>query len=156
VDLSRRDDQGQTLITVLRPGHITPAQIEEALGISLNGLAQTQAEAPRVSGSLKAHYAPTTPLYLIDTAQLKDLLPQLSTKRVALLAFGEAPIELTAQTVWRRLSDDPVQYAHQLYAILRDADQQGFDALYIQRPPTDARWEAVNDRIRRAAAAFED
>src|SRR5690606_20195268 len=83
VDLSRRTDQGQTLITVLRPGHITLAQIEEALGTSLSTPAQPRADAPRVSGSLKAHYAPTTPLYLVDAEQLEVLQRQEADKRIA-------------------------------------------------------------------------
>ena len=54
VDLSRSTDAGETLVSVLRPGHISVAQLESALGRSLNVVAaKTGLTAPRVSGSLK-------------------------------------------------------------------------------------------------------
>ncbi|MGH8813963.1 MAG: Sua5 family C-terminal domain-containing protein [Advenella sp.] len=42
-----------------------------------------------------------------------------------------------------------------MYALLREADQQNLDHLLIQRLPADERWDAVADRLQRAAAAFE-
>ncbi len=47
------------------------------------------------------------------------------------------------------------QYASQLYAMLRELDTQGYEAIYVQQPPQRSEWEAVNDRLGRAAAAFE-
>jgi L-threonylcarbamoyladenylate synthase len=60
VDLSRvQDGQG---VFLLRPGGIGALQIEAVLGQALQSV---DADAPRVSGSLKAHYAPRTPMMLI-------------------------------------------------------------------------------------------
>ena len=60
VDLSRL---GQGVGPVLlRPGHITPAQIAAVLGVPVG---MPDAAAPRASGTLKAHYAPHTPLELV-------------------------------------------------------------------------------------------
>jgi L-threonylcarbamoyladenylate synthase len=57
VDLSRDRP------AVLRPGAITREQLETALGIAPDeGAADNFPDAPRVSGSLAAHYAPITPM----------------------------------------------------------------------------------------------
>ena len=58
IDLSRLDTHGAVL---LRPGRISAAQIAEVLG---DMPAMPDRAAPRVSGSLDAHYAPSTPLAL--------------------------------------------------------------------------------------------
>ena len=65
LDLSRLD-QGVGPV-LLRPGHVTGTQIAEVLGVMPT---LPDAAAPRVSGSLKAHYAPRTPVFLIDAPVL--------------------------------------------------------------------------------------
>jgi L-threonylcarbamoyladenylate synthase len=61
IDLSRvQNGQG---VFLLRPGRITALQIEAVLGEKIQGV---DANAPRVSGSLKAHYAPRTPIMLVQ------------------------------------------------------------------------------------------
>src|SRR3546814_18066401 len=73
VDVSRIEQgMGPAL---LRPGHISAAQIEEVLG---GNLLRPDQSAPRVSGSLKAHYAPRTPLALLDRAPLLLQLARFS------------------------------------------------------------------------------
>jgi len=76
-------------------------------------------------------------------------------ERWAIYAFDAPPPALPAQLQWHQVSSDPVRYAHDLYALLREADQQNLDHLLIQRLPADQRWDAVADRLQRAAAAFE-
>lgn len=53
---------------VLRPGHIAPAHLEAVIGC--RPLIETASGAPRVSGSLAAHYAPQTPMRLISSERL--------------------------------------------------------------------------------------
>lgn len=133
---------------VLRPGHITAAQLAEVLNAPVvSAFEQTDSSAPRVSGSLKAHYAPRTPLYLVSAAQIAALAPQ-SAVVVRLdatvppgLASYQAPIM-------------PQLYASQLYSMLRELDRQGHEVIYVQQPPQQESWAAVNDRLSRAAAAF--
>ncbi|MFW8080178.1 Sua5 family C-terminal domain-containing protein, partial [Klebsiella pneumoniae] len=73
---------------LLRPGHITPEQIAEVLG-EMPRLPGQDANAPRASGTLKAHYAPRTPLYLCDTAQFAPALAvHPKGERVAVVAFA--------------------------------------------------------------------
>jgi len=152
VDLSRID-QGIGAV-LLRPGHISAAALAQVLGTPL---AQPDAAAPRASGTLKAHYAPRTPLALIDETDWVNLdAKRWPTGRIAVVAHSWHKPEQTgsASVTWHRLPADPVGYAQTLYALLRDLDTQGYDHIWVQSPPSDPAWDAVNDRIHRAAAAF--
>jgi L-threonylcarbamoyladenylate synthase len=51
------------------------------------------------------------------------------------------------------MPQDPAVAAHELFAVLRDFDAEGVDAVWVERVPDGAAWEAVADRLRRAAAA---
>lgn len=83
VDLSRvANGIGPVL---LRPGHISADDIAVVLGVLP---AQADQDAPQVSGSLKAHYAPHTLLYLLSLDALLDSVQRYSPEHtVAVLAF---------------------------------------------------------------------
>lgn len=144
VDLS-----GSTPV-LLRPGWITAAEIERALGVRL---AAADAGAPRAPGTLAAHYAPRTPLTVVEG----DLLVELATtlvrqgRKVAALALGEAR-PLLAGVTWVDAPRDAADYAHALYASLRRLDDAGCDTILVEQPPRAPEWAAINDRLARAAA----
>ncbi|AZY48414.1 L-threonylcarbamoyladenylate synthase [Bordetella avium] len=145
LDLSRLD-QGMGPV-LLRPGHISAEQIAQVLGVAVR---RPDAAAPRASGTLKAHYAPRTPLELVDRASRP--LGKIHG-RIALVAYSWPPQEGDG-LIWHRVPADPARYAQALYATLRELDAQGYERIWVEAPPTDAAWDAVNDRIGRAAAAF--
>jgi L-threonylcarbamoyladenylate synthase len=63
------------------------------------------------------------------------------------------PIALSHENLaWCPASADPAQFAHDLYARLRELDAMGCDLLLVAAPPVDEAWRAVTDRLRRAAA----
>lgn len=141
--------------TVLRPGHITVAQIESVLGRPV--LSGVQSASPRVSGSLKAHYAPRTVLRVLSRQALRAWLASHAkdgAEKVAAVVF--APFEDACPPTVRlyRCPDNPDDYGRNLYAMLRDLDQQNYDMLLVEQPPQGPAWSAVNDRLGRAAAAF--
>jgi L-threonylcarbamoyladenylate synthase len=119
--------------------------------------------APRVSGSLAAHYAPMTPLKLLKHKALKEEVDQRLNegKRVAVLAFavphGAAPsppgrgVKKVRPLVWITADRDPVAFARDMYAHLRTLDAAQTTVILVEAPPTTAAWEAVNDRLGRAA-----
>ena len=148
VDLSRLD-QGVAPV-VLRPGHITAQQIAAVLNYDLKEKDGKKSEclAPRVSGSLKAHYAPRTPMYLRSAAQIAVMPAQYA---VVVSIDATVPDGLSCY----QAPSLAAQYASQLYAMLRELDAQGYEAIYVQQPPQSMEWDAVNDRLGRAAAAFE-
>ena len=138
VDLSR----GKPV--VLRPGAVSVAEIEFVLGQPVGG---ADAEAPRVSGSLPAHYAPRTPARLVSAEGLKIEIARLGAE-AAVLAFS-APDDRV--DYWMRMPGDPAAYAQQLYAALRELDATGCSMMLIEAPPSTPEWQAVLDRLQRAA-----
>ncbi len=140
VDLSR----GAPVL--LRPGGISRDEIALALGEKL--LAR-DSQAPRASGTLDSHYAPRTALALVDAAGLA--LDLQAPANVAVLAFSEAP-PTARVTSWLTAAADPVSYGHDLYANLRTLDASGAKRIVVEAPPQTPQWEAINDRLMRAAA----
>jgi L-threonylcarbamoyladenylate synthase len=114
------------------------------------------AHAPRASGTLAAHYAPRTALKRVESRELGRELARGHAS--AVLAFGE-PEEGAQFEVWIEAPADPRHYGHDLYANLRALDASGADRILVESPPREPAWEAVNDRLDRAAAgsgAFDD
>ena len=134
---------------VLRPGHISPAHLETVFGRRLRIL--TAAGAPRVSGSLAAHYAPQTPMRLVAGERLLDFLNAQRHKgdRCGVIAHSQPP-QAGMPHVWKLLAADPVGYAHDLYAALREMDHAGVALIAVEALPETAEWAAVADRLRRA------
>jgi len=134
---------------VLRPGHISPAHLEAVFGRRLPIL--TAAGAPRVSGSLAAHYAPQTPMRLIASERLLDFLNAQRHKgdRCGVIAHSQPP-QAGMPHLWKLLAADPVGYAHGLYAALREMDHAGVALIVVEALPETPEWVAVTDRLRRA------
>lgn len=136
--------------TLLRPGWIGPAELEQVLGVPP---AAPAADAPRAPGTLAKHYAPRTQLILMEFDLLMELAATLTRvgKRVAVLAMTERR-PLHEGLTWIVAPRDPAAYAHGLYAKLRELDQPGCETILVERPPQSAAWLAINDRLTRAAA----
>ncbi|MFZ2269793.1 MAG: L-threonylcarbamoyladenylate synthase [Azonexus sp.] len=136
---------------VLRPGHIAPAHLEAVLG-RLPQI-ETASGAPRVSGSLAAHYAPQTPMRLVAGERLLDFINAQRHKgeRCAVIAHSQPP-QAGMPHVWQLLPADPVGYAHGLYAALREMDHAAVDLIAVEALPETPAWAAVADRLRRAVA----
>jgi L-threonylcarbamoyladenylate synthase len=135
--------------TLLRPGHIGREVLEEALGVRVEAPGPG---APRAPGRLPAHYAPTTPLALVDASALVGLPARTAaSERVAVLARTEAPPD-ALHLVWVKAPEDPAGFARELYARLRQLDRAGCSVILVEKPPPTPEWEAVLDRLTRAAA----
>lgn len=136
---------------ILRPGMLDAAAIGAVLGYRPE-FGGTQ-NAPRVSGSLEAHYAPRTPLQLVAVAELAEAASQALDAGWRVAIFTAQPPAISHENLaWRPASADPVQFAHDLYARLRELDAMGCDLLLVAAPPIDEAWRAAADRLRRAAA----
>jgi L-threonylcarbamoyladenylate synthase len=140
VDLSRGEP------VLLRPGAVSREDIRSVLGKYPR---DRDAQAPRASGTLAAHYAPRTALLVVTPATLNEEVRVLSN--VAVLAMREPPRHALA-TSWIAASRDPARYAHDLYSNLRKLDASGAKRILVEGPPQTPEWEAVNDRLSRAAA----
>ncbi|MBY0270338.1 MAG: threonylcarbamoyl-AMP synthase [Burkholderiales bacterium] len=136
--------------SLLRPGWITPQQLEATLGAPL---AAPDADAPRVSGTLEKHYSPQTPVMLMEGDLIIELAHSLTRqgKRVAVLARTTLR-PLIDDLVWLAAPADAAGYAHDLYANLRELDHAGCDAILVEQPPEQAEWYAIRDRLMRAGS----
>ena len=144
VDLSRVDTHGAVL---LRPGQISVDQITAVLGVAPGS---PDAAAPRASGTLDAHYAPHTPVAQVPAEQLTDTIKKLAERHYKVAVIHRAT-EITSSHASFAMSQDANQYAHDLYAALRDMDHQGADVILVEATPTTPAWQGINDRLRRAA-----
>jgi L-threonylcarbamoyladenylate synthase len=140
VDLSRGDP------VLLRPGAISREDIRAVLG---KYPLQRDEGAPRTSGTLEAHYAPRTALVLLTPGSLDEEVRSLAN--VAVLARRAAPRNALV-TMWIEAPRDVTRYGHDLYANMRRLDASGAKRILVEAPPDTPEWEAVNDRLGRAAA----
>jgi L-threonylcarbamoyladenylate synthase len=133
---------------LLRPGGILRTQIEAVLGETL---AQPPEDTelsephPLAPGMLASHYAPRTPVRLNAT----DLM-----SGEALLAFGVPIAGAMSAVAAMNLSNhgDLVEAAANLFGHLRALDSKKASAIAVMPIPNDGLGEAINDRLRRAAA----
>ena len=121
--------------SVLRPGAISVAMIEEC-----TGLKTTQSDKEiRVSGTLENHYAPVAKVFLCETP-----LPGQGFIAHKNIETPEGVIRLASP------SNDE-EFARILYSALRDADAQGLLEVVVVQPIGIGIAVAIRDRLARAA-----
>jgi len=123
---------------ILRSGGITVEMIRESTGIT--PLIPTNAkEEIRVSGSLEKHYAPAAKVVL-------DAAPNAGQGFIA-LADSKTPegvVRLAAPT-------NTDEFARDLYAALRKADEMGLAEVVVEQPQGEGIAIAIRDRLERAS-----
>jgi L-threonylcarbamoyladenylate synthase len=154
IDLSRLS-QGVGPV-LLRPGYVTTKQISQVLEMPVS---QPDAQAPRVSGALKSHYAPQTPIKLVTrTGIMSAALQQLShtTKKIVCVthSIDQALHPQIENIEWVSMPTQPEAYGYALYATLRALDQNHYAFMLWEDVPDSPEWLGIKDRLGRAAAAF--
>lgn len=145
---------------LLRPGLVSAAELERILGrkpAAAATVGPTDDEALPSPGLMKKHYAPLVPVVLVDrpaTAVVEQLLAD--GLNVGWLAMGDDHDQPRPKLVRVALPDEPRAYSERLYESLHEFERRGVDRIVVERPPPTAEWEAVHDRLRRAAAADDD
>lgn len=121
---------------LLRPGAIERSRIEAIVG----ELSTPQSDRLTAPGQLASHYAPGAKL---------RLNAQQAGPGEVLLAFGpEAPPAALNLSV----AGDTTEAAANLYPYLRALDAAGTETIAVMKIPKYGLGEAINDRLRRAAA----
>lgn len=137
-------------LVLLRPGVLTPEQLEAAAGLPLQA---PDARAPRASGTLAAHYAPRATVRLMSTETLREALS--SEPPAGLAVYSRTSFDgADAPALHRAMPAQARAAARQLFAVLRELDAAGATEIWIEAPPQEAAWDGVRDRLSRAAAAF--
>ncbi|MCV6601908.1 MAG: L-threonylcarbamoyladenylate synthase [Cohaesibacter sp.] len=132
-------------VTLLRPGGLSSKAIERLIGSSLLR-AGADDQSPASPGMLTSHYAPSCPVRL----NARSVQPG-----EALLAFGpDLPDGADQAVAMINLSEigDDLEAAQALFAGLRALDQKHVSRIAVAPIPDQGLGEAINDRLRRAAA----
>ncbi len=165
-------DVSQDRPVLLRAGQLHAGQLAEVIGawpLYKEDL-QDQQAIPRVSGALKAHYAPRIPLSLCDAQALPSVLKQYPAEHaIAWVTYSGFFPNVSAQSPTPsdnpsmpnvhsiQMPAQPDAYAHVLYQVLRDLEATNSQRILVETPPSDdPAWAAIHDRLSRAAAAFDN
>ncbi|MFY9330150.1 MAG: L-threonylcarbamoyladenylate synthase [Candidatus Nanopelagicales bacterium] len=144
---------------ILRPGGVTAADLT-ARGITIATTTSHRESQVRVPGTLASHYAPTAAVIVVhgpdELARELDRVSQRNDqgRGGGFLALASTP---TPPGLHRLANpDSPLDYAHDLYAALHDADARDLDFVIAFAPPVDDGVSAaVLDRLTRAASPRE-
>ncbi|HZH98982.1 MAG TPA: L-threonylcarbamoyladenylate synthase [Fimbriimonadaceae bacterium] len=123
---------------ILRPGGVSRGEIQAALGRPLGQL--PPGPLRRAPGMYARHYAPRAQLRIVEVV----------SPNAAALVMGEPASERQI-----KMPGDPRAYASVLYESLHKLDSFNPEAIEVQCPPDEPDWEAVLDRLRKAAVAQE-
>lgn len=136
-------------VRLLRPGAIKLSQLRAVVGDVQIG---PDKAAPRVPGSAAAHYSPATPLAIVPGGEIDALAESLSEggQRIAVLA-QRLPLKTYQYVTWINAGKRAEAFGHDLYANLRTLDKAGCARILVQEVPGDERWDAIRDRLARAA-----
>lgn len=147
---------------ILRPGVITAEDIQAKTGLEVTvPAAQASNDQPRVSGSLEKHYSPDARLLVVSDGELNQIPAEIFGCRRLLVVGWTARFlsQVGVMATKRHMHGIEVQtcanqarsVAHDLYSLLRRADEQHFDVMIIEKPPEEAAWQGIADRLKRAA-----
>jgi L-threonylcarbamoyladenylate synthase len=141
---------------ILRPGGMPAEAIEAVIGPIDKSPAPEAASVAKASpGLLKSHYAPRTPLYLVESGRIASARPE---GKAAALLIGPASSESFAATKGRfelarylSSSGDLVEAASGLFAALHELDTGGFNQIWAERAGNRGLGPAINDRLYKAS-----
>lgn len=130
---------------IVRPGDVSAQMIRDA-GVAL----VPPPRAVAAPGTLARHYAPRTPLRVMAAGEIAEQVAAAGAAGLAVAVLSRERVEGAA--AWRQAAETPAQYARELYRHLRELDGAAAGLIIVEQPPAAPEWEAINDRLRRAAA----
>lgn len=137
--------------TILRPGKIGLEELREFLpNVQLADQSHPPSDHPESPGLLENHYAPKTPLYLVD-----DIEAYRHRNDIGILLFEPTTLLFEGQTIFISKTADVTEAAQKLYWALRELDQKGLRALIAKRLPNEGFGLAINNRLEKAARKNE-
>ncbi len=143
-------------IKILRPGPIGPEELKKFGKVDkVIGNPAVEENAPEAPGLLENHYAPTTPLRLLESPQ--DFSPE-EGKRYALLSYRgqekDGYLDLADWVELAILSPGSGRLAEaglRLFHVLRQLDELGVDEIVAEPFPARGIGFAIQDRLKRAS-----
>jgi L-threonylcarbamoyladenylate synthase len=135
---------------LLRPGMIGVEALEAACG---QAIGQRDQAAPKASGTLESHYAPTARVRLMAHAEMQAALDIMGADARHIALYTRQPVSSVSQHLLLRYM--PLQAdacAQELFATLRELDRPNIKLIWVETPPDSPDWDGVRDRLQRAAA----
>jgi L-threonylcarbamoyladenylate synthase len=152
VDLSRAAP------VILRPGHVSSEAISSLLGRQVT--VQVQG-GPQVSGTLEAHYAPVTPMVILEDEELPMKAAECLNNGEKIAVWVSADLAIFLERVFGHqvpveylhfevAAAEPEVFAQEMYARMREMDALGINRILVEAVPDEPEWTAVKDRLYRA------
>ena len=158
-------DLTEEIPTILRPGYITKAMLEEVIGpVEIDkAILATQPDAnlvPKAPGMKYKHYAPKGDLTIFEGEESK-VIGEINQRIEELLAKGaKVGVIATKETKDNYIGGEVVvigsradegEIASGLYGILRDFDQLDVDYIFSESFASDDLGQAIMNRLLKAA-----
>jgi L-threonylcarbamoyladenylate synthase len=152
IDLSREAP------VILRPGHVSGEAISSLLGREVPVQAQG---GPQVSGTLEAHYAPLTPMVILEDEELPMKAAECLNNGEKIAVWVSADLAIFLERVFGHqvpveylhfevAAAEPEVFAQEMYARMREMDALGINRILVEALPDEPEWTAVKDRLYRA------
>lgn len=130
---------------LLRPGGISRLALEAIVG-PVASAHEVPAGSHPAPGMHPRHYSPRTTLYLTNHGKVPD------QGKGIYLQFQHSPN--CTSVVVHPMPQSADDYSAALYEVLHRADAGNYDWIAVDLPPTTPEWEAIQDRLKRAATSF--
>jgi len=148
-------DFASDIPSILRPGGVTKAMLEKVIGQVGESKPTDHNDAPRAPGMKYTHYAPDSPVYLIEPSivKVKEAVDKIHNeqKKVAIIAsesFEQVKGDyFFSLGIENQLSDA----AHLLYQALRDCDETDVDIILVPVLSKEGVGTAIMNRLEKAA-----
>ncbi len=127
---------------LLRPGGVPRGDLESLIGPIRTAPDPREGSHPS-PGMHARHYSPRTSLFLVSNGNLPDQGEGI---------YLQHTTPPNRKAVTRQMPSSAEDYAAVLYRELHDADESNHAWIAIDLPPATPEWEAVHDRLRRAAS----
>ena len=128
--------------TLLRPGAISRADIESIIG-PIATAQELSTGAHPAPGMHPRHYSARTVLYLTQKGEVPG------QGQGIYLQLQQPPSRANIAVI--QMPQSAAAYAAALYEVLHQADAKNYSWITIDLPPNTPEWEAVQDRLKRAA-----
>lgn len=145
--------EGENTLTLLRHGPVTVETLETFAAVDIRR-GETAASAP---GQASGHYAPRTPLAVLNFPSARNLKVNTG-KRIGFLAFRPTrePVRETFDRVeYLSENGDLREAAVNLFAALRRLDEAGLGGIAAEPVPETGLGRAIMERLRRAASGSD-
>ncbi|MFQ9511493.1 MAG: L-threonylcarbamoyladenylate synthase [Lachnospiraceae bacterium] len=157
-------DVTEEVPVILRPGYITKEMVEKVIGnVKIDHAVNNQVkegEHPKAPGMKYRHYAPKASLTLVE-GELDTVIGTINSlaaiemnngKKVGIICTEETKNRYKAgavKSIGSRTSQESI--AHNLYALLRDFDQEGVDEIFSESFQERQLGMAIMNRLTKAA-----